>query len=163
MLREAPACTDLVACIQGSLLRIVRASTTTLLRSQQGGQHASASLASTGALVDPAAVAEASLQSLNYHAGILLLEEMLLLDEARAQARGRPYPVAGGANSGGLGAAGRKRSRGGGASAGEGPLGVGAEGGGGAQQDVWLQLSRLYAALGEDAVLVGLSARWVIG
>ncbi|CAM9285642.1 unnamed protein product [Discosporangium mesarthrocarpum] len=92
----------------------------------------------------PSLVADTSISSLNLHSGILLLEEALVRSKVRTLAaaktsyanprgRGRAQTTAGGVE------AERVESE--------------------ADQDHWLQLSRLYATLGERDVLVGLSAR----
>lgn len=105
MLKEASLQTDLVGCLLASARRIV------------SHPH----LHGDEFRLDAVVVADASLRSLNYHSGILLLEEILLLRmKANAHAE-QEYDEA--------------------------------------NEGEWLQLSRLYAALNEKDVLVGLSKR----
>jgi hypothetical protein len=105
MLKEASHQTDLVGCLLGAARRIV--------------SHPN--LQGDTFRLDAVAVADAALRSLNYHNGILLLEEVLLL---RMNARAHEEQEYDEANEG-----------------------------------EWLQLSRLYAALNEKDVLLGLSKR----
>lgn len=112
----------------------------------------------------PALVANTALSSLNIHSGILLLEDAIMRtgkdnasSESAAAATSDAVALAG------RGKRGARASAGGGTAAAT----AGGEGGrGGAvvdvekgQQDSWLQLSKLYAALGERDALVGVAAR----
>ena len=110
-----------------------------------------------GAIVlNPKLVADSAIASFNFHGGILLLEEAIIRSgrESVAASAAAAAPSGGGRE--------RRRSHSSGGRAGtidmhpgEDGLGASVEG----QQDHWLQLSRLYAALGERDVVVGVSAR----
>jgi len=141
MLAEAPESTDLVACVHKALLGVVKAAA-----AQQ--REGSGSEAPTDVShISPLAVADSALRSLNYHSGVLVLEELLLvkcgdLDSAAALDKLKA------------------------AAADKGRRSAGTSGGTSCEvahdatnQDCWLQLGRLYQALGEDDVLVGLAAR----
>lgn len=111
-------------------------------------------------VLPPALVANTALASLNVHSGILLLEEGIM-------AKSTDYSASFAAaitGAGGVATAGERRRRGGGRAV----VAVGgstAQGEGGhqayveGQQDMWLHLSKLYAALGERDALVGVAAR----
>lgn len=117
----------------------------------------------------PDLVANTALSSLNIHSGILLLEDAIMrtgMDRAASSA------AAMGSGGGGdspatVGGRGKRGSRAGAAvvSAATGGGGVGGGGGGNTvdvekgQQHSWLELSKLYAALGERDALVGVAAR----
>lgn len=105
MLKDASLQTDLVGCLLASARRIV------------SHPH----LRESEFRLDAVVVADASLRSLNYHSGILLLEEILLLRMSSVAHLEQEYDEA--------------------------------------NEGEWLQLSRLYAALNEKDVLVGLSKR----
>lgn len=102
----------------------------------------------------PDLVANTALSSLNVHSGILLLEDSIM---RTGKERAAADAIA--AASGGGGMRRRRGSRGaGGGGAGEQNLSavvcLEKE-----QQDSWLQLAKLYAALGERDALVGVAAR----
>lgn len=116
--------------------------------------------------LSPDLVANTALSSLNVHSGILLLEDSIMRigkERAAADAIAATSGVAAAASGSTSGGGGKKRRR----------RGSGGEGGSGAgeqnlhavvdlekgQQDSWLQLSKLYAALGERDALVGVAAR----
>jgi hypothetical protein len=139
MLDEAPTNTDFVGCLHAVCLKIVRST----LEAQRMGEAAEVPQ------LPPLVVATSALRSLNYHSGIVLLEELLLAARgdmssatalARLKGKGKGARRAGAAEAGG-----DDDDRTGGYD--------------GANADAWLQLSRLYGALGEKDVLVGLSAR----
>lgn len=112
--------------------------------------------------ISPDLVANTALSSLNIHSGILLLEDAIMrtgMDRAASSAA----PTGGGGDGAESAGRGKRGSRAGAAAAAVGGLHGGP---GGAvvdvekgQQDSWLQLSKLYAALGERDALVGVAAR----
>ena len=151
-----------MGCLHSAALRVVRtaaekdrsSSSSIASSSRDSGASASSSSDSGSGIfaLEPAVVAESSLRSLNYQSGIVLLEEMLLVRRGDLK----------------MGLAAKK------AIAKTGKTAPGVAGGGGADttmtaadsraydeanSDSWLQLSRLYAALGEKDVLVGISLR----
>ncbi|CAM9225962.1 unnamed protein product, partial [Choristocarpus tenellus] len=99
----------------------------------------------------PSLVADTAISSLNLHSGIVLLEEALIRGKT-GKCSLLPLEVVGHIPN--RKQAGKIRGMGSGSA-----VGVGLESFSEANQDHWLQLSRLYAALGERDVLVGLSAR----
>lgn len=118
-----------------------------------------------GISLSPDLVANTALSSLNVHSGILLLEDSIMRtgkERAAADAIAGTKGVAAGSESTRGSGRGNSRRRGsggaGGDTAGERSLDgvVDLEKG---QQDSWLQLSKLYAALGERDALVGVAAR----
>lgn len=152
-----------MGCLHSAALRVVRtaaekdrsSSSSIASSSRDSGASASTSSDSGSGIfaLEPAVVAESSLRSLNYQSGIVLLEEMLLVRRGDLK----------------MGVAAKT------AIAKTGKTAPGVAGGGGgadttmtaadsraydeANSDSWLQLSRLYAALGEKDVLVGISLR----
>lgn len=145
---------------RGRLMTPSSNSTTGYRRDNEGAGEASS--AGTGGkatgpdggaiVLNPKLVADAAMASFNFHGGILLLEEAIVRTGREVAAASCP------AISGG-----NRRSR---SSVGRAEpistFGLDDEGRGAIvekQQDAWLQLSRLYAALGERDVLVGVSAR----
>jgi hypothetical protein len=170
LLADAPADTAVVASLHAAALRVVRVAAD---QDRKGGADSSSSSSSSSSAaaafaLEPSVVAESSLRSLNYQSGILLLEEMLLVrrgDLSIAQAMATLQRARAAAHQAAHGPASAKAastssSRRGASSEAAATEG---EGGGrgydGANSDGWLQLSRLYAALGEKDVLVGLSLR----
>ena len=124
--------------------------------SRDSGASASTSSDSGSGIfaLEPAVVAESSLRSLNYQSGIVLLEEMLLVRRgdlkmglAAKTAIAKTGKTAPGVAGGGGGAADTTMTAADSRAYDE------------ANSDSWLQLSRLYAALGEKDVLVGISLR----
>eukprot|EP00903_Cladosiphon_okamuranus_P011333 g10683.t1 len=118
------------------------------------GATADAALSAGGGdaiLLPPELVANTALSSLNIHSGIMMLEDSIMRTGKESAAAAASQPGGGGG----------KRRRGG---KGEqrqhhqppSALDVAAEKG---QHDSWLQLSKLYAALGERDALVGVAAR----
>lgn len=145
---------------RGRLMTTSSNSTTGYRRGNEGagevssaGPECKATGPDGGAIVlNPKLVADAAMASFNFHGGILLLEETIVRTGREVAAAFSP------AVSGG-----KRRSR---SSVGRAEpiniFGLDEEGRGAIaekQQDAWLQLSRLYAALGERDVLVGVSAR----
>lgn len=111
----------------------------------------------------PELVANTALSSLNVHSGIMLLEDSIMRagKERAATAAAAAAEVRGGAAAT-TGGGGKRRRRGSGGAGGEqqpNPLDVVAVDLEKGQQDSWLQLSKLYAALGERDALVGVAAR----
>lgn len=115
--------------------------------------------------LSPDLVANTALSSLNVHSGILLLEDSIMRtgkERAAADAIAATSGVATASGGGGGGGGGKRRRRGSGGAGGGGvgeqnlSVFVDLEKG---QQDSWLQLSKLYAALGERDALVGVAAR----
>jgi hypothetical protein len=169
LLADAPADTAVVASLHAAALRVVRVAAD---KERKGGADSSSSSSSAAAAfaLEPSVVAESSLRSLNYQSGILLLEEMLLVrrgDLSIAQAMATLQRARAAAHQAAHGPASAKAastsSSRRGASSEAAAAEAEGEGGGrgydGANSDGWLQLSRLYAALGEKDVLVGLSLR----
>lgn len=103
-------------------------------------------------VLSPDLVADTALSSLNIHSGIMLLEDGIMHKLRASTAVSTAAKEASG---------GRRRSLGGGgaSSGGGGRQGGGQSTSGEGQQNSWLQLSRLYAALGERDALVGVAAR----
>lgn len=110
-------------------------------------------------VLSPGLVADTAVASLNLHSGILLLEDGI------ARSCKSPEAPSAAAASAARRTTGRRQGHG--RDTRGAPMPSGAEGssteapgfGDAAHQDSWLQLSRLYAALGERDVLVGVSAR----
>lgn len=108
----------------------------------------------------PDLVANTALSSLNIHSGIMLLEDSIMRTGlGRAVAAAAAATTTGGAATS---SGGKRRRRGSGGGRGaqqdspDAVLVVDLEQG---QQESWLQLSKLYAALGERDALVGVAAR----
>lgn len=133
---------------------------------KQGGATADAALvagAGDAILLPPELVANTALSSLNVHSGIMLLEESIMRTgrERVATAAAAAAAEAGGGAAATTGAGGGKRRRRGSGEPQQPPsalvvVPMDPEKG---QQDSWLQLSKLYAALGERDALVGVAAR----
>eukprot|EP00752_Nemacystus_decipiens_P003549 g3275.t1 len=111
-------------------------------------------------VLPPELVANTALSSLNIHSGIMLLEDSIM---RTGKERAATATEAGETGGGGGGGSGKRRRRGSGNQQQQqqqpGTLDavpVDLEKG---QQDSWLQLSKLYAALGERDALVGVAAR----
>lgn len=116
----------------------------------------------------PDLVANTALSSLNIHSGILLLEDAIMRTGMNRAASSAAATGGGGGGDGPAAAGRRKRGSQAGAAAAAAATGGGGmgEGRGGnmvdvekGQQDSWLELSKLYAALGERDALVGVAAR----
>lgn len=152
---------------RGRLMTPSSNSTTEYLRGNEGAGEASSAGTegkATGPdggviVLNPKLVADAAMASFNFHGGILLLEEAIVRTCREVAAASRSAVASSSSSS----RSGKRRSRN---SVGRADpmrnLGLGEEGCGAIvekQQDAWLQLSRLYAALGEKDVLVGVSAR----
>lgn len=151
-----------VGCLHSAALRVVRTAaekdrSIKSSSSNRGGTSTSsqdvAASASSGHgsgrggifALEPIVVAESSLRSLNYQSGIVLLEEMLLVRRgelkmglATNQSTTKSSKTSGSATGTAITATGDYDE---------------------ANSESWLQLSRLYAALGEKDVLVGISLR----
>lgn len=136
---------------------------------QQGGSSTDATLSAGGGdaiLLPPELVANTALSSLNVHSGIMLLEDSIMrTGNERAAAAAAVAGGSGAAAATTGGGAGKRRRRGSGGAGTGGEqhqpnaldvVAVDLEKG---QQDSWLQLSKLYAALGERDALVGVAAR----
>lgn len=106
-------------------------------------------------MLPPELVANTATSSLNVHSGIMLLEDSIMrTGKERAVAA---TATAAAETSGG---GGKRRRRGSGEQQQDpNPLDVVAVDLEKGQQDSWLQLSKLYAALGERDALVGVAAR----
>ena len=119
-------------------------------------------------MLPPELVANTALSSLNIHSGIMLLEDSIMrTGKERAAAATATAEASGGAAAATAGGGGGKRRRRG--SGDQQQLRQQQQPGGldvvvpvdleKGQQDSWLQLSKLYAALGERDALVGVAAR----
>lgn len=156
-----------MGCLHAAALRVVRAAADQERNGSVGSGRSSSSSSNSGAGVafalEPSVVAESSLRSLNYQSGIVLLEEMLLVRRgdlnSKAALAALTHASAAAAHAA-TGKASGSSSRRGSALQAEGAEGSSSGSGyDAANSDGWLQLSRLYAALGEKDVLVGLSLR----
>lgn len=126
----------------------------------EGTEDVRSSGATDAIELSPGLVADTALASLNIHSGILLLEDRII-----RSTRGRAACDAASAPTVRALSIGRRRSRSKSTSDSQAfaieraPGEGGMDFGDAAHQDSWLELSRLYAALGERDVLVGVSAR----
>ncbi|CAM9159135.1 unnamed protein product, partial [Hapterophycus canaliculatus] len=128
-------------------------------KQQQQQQQRQSQQGSDAISLSPDLVASTALSSLNIHSGILLLEDSIMRTGRERAAAVGTSEVASGASSVGRGGQQHRRRRGAkGAENTYGKLNVAMDLEKG-QQDSWLQLSKLYAALGERDALVGVAAR----